>query len=192
MDAAGGSVGGDSMALAIAHGEPGTEPGSGRIIVDVAEEWPPPFNVDAAAPAVVALCREYHVPLLVGDNWGGAWVQRTFIRLGMSYYVEPRPKSELYRECLALLNTGRVSLPDQPTLRRQIMGLVRRVASRGREHIDHRPGAHDDVSNAVAGAVCRVAQISGYQRPRVAPDSQHPARGGYLYIGTPPTDFDLY
>jgi hypothetical protein len=35
----------------------------------------------------------------------------------------------------------------------QLVGLERRTARGGRDTIDHSRGAHDDVANAVAGAV---------------------------------------
>ena len=35
----------------------------------------------------------------------------------------------------------------------QITSLERRTVRGGRDSIDHAPGAHDDVANAVAGAV---------------------------------------
>jgi hypothetical protein len=39
----------------------------------------------------------------------------------------------------------------------QICGLERRTARGGRDSIDHAPGAHDDIANAAAGALVRVA-----------------------------------
>jgi hypothetical protein len=34
-----------------------------------------------------------------------------------------------------------------------MVGLERRTARGGRDSIDHAPGAHDDLANAVAGAL---------------------------------------
>src|SRR4028118_1149534 len=56
------------------------------------------------------------------------------------------------RDLLPLLNSGRVELLDSPRLVAQLCGLERRVARSGRDAIDHAPGAHDDLANAVAGA----------------------------------------
>ena len=35
----------------------------------------------------------------------------------------------------------------------QLIGLERRTARGGRDSIDHAPGAHDDLANAVAGCI---------------------------------------
>jgi hypothetical protein len=52
------------------------------------------------------------------------------------------------------VNARACFLLDDDRLVRQLTGLERRV-SRGvnRDNIDHPPGAHDDLANAVAGAL---------------------------------------
>ena len=59
---------------------------------------------------------------------------------------------------LPLINSGRVELLDRPRLVAQLCGLERRTAWGGRDSIDHGPGGHDDVANAVAGALVAVAE----------------------------------
>ena len=59
---------------------------------------------------------------------------------------------------LPLINSGRVELLDHPRLVAQLCGLERRTAWGGRDSIDHGPGGHDDVANAVAGALVAVAE----------------------------------
>jgi hypothetical protein len=59
---------------------------------------------------------------------------------------------------LPLLNSGRVDLLDNPTLITQLCSLERRTARGGRDSIDHAPGGHDDVANAVAGALVGVSE----------------------------------
>jgi len=44
-------------------------------------------------------------------------------------------------------------LPDNEQLTRELVGLERRTARGGRDSIDHAPGSHDDLANAVAGAI---------------------------------------
>ena len=53
---------------------------------------------------------------------------------------------------LPLLNSGKIELVDHPRLVSQLCGLERRTARGGRDSIDHAPGQHDDLANAVAGA----------------------------------------
>jgi hypothetical protein len=56
-----------------------------------------------------------------------------------------------------MLNSGTIDLLDDDKAINQIVGLERRTARGGRESIDHGPGGHDDVANAIAGAasLCR-------------------------------------
>lgn len=65
-------------------------------------------------------------------------------------------RGEIYRDTLLLLNSGMVDLLDIPHLASQFCGLERRTARGSRDGIDHGPGAHDDVANAVAGALLAV------------------------------------
>ena len=76
------------------------------------------------------------------------------------YEQSARPKSDLYIDLLAAINSRRVSLLDHPKLISQLTALERRVARSGRDSVDHPPGGHDDVANAVAG-LCSAA-ISRY------------------------------
>lgn len=71
-----------------------------------------------------------------------------FEESGIIVKAEAQPKSVIYAELLPLLSSGRVRLLDDPTLRKQLLGLERRPGSGGREIIDHAAGAHDDVINA--------------------------------------------
>ena len=52
-----------------------------------------------------------------------------------------------------------LTLLDHPRMVTQFCGLERRVARGGRDSIDHGPNGHDDVCNAVTGAVLRAAQL---------------------------------
>jgi hypothetical protein len=80
----------------------------------------------------------------------------------MRYTPSTKVKSDLYHELLPLLNAGRVVLPRRDRLLAQLVALERRTArGSGRDSVDHPPGAHDDLANAVAGA-CAVAVKPGY------------------------------
>ena len=48
-------------------------------------------------------------------------------------------------------------LPKSDRLVNQLCGLERRTARSGKDSIDHGPGGHDDLANAVAGAADLVA-----------------------------------
>ncbi len=67
-----------------------------------------------------------------------------------------KPKADIYRELLPLLNAHRCALLDHQRLVSQLVGLERRTARSGHDSIDHAPGGHDDIANAVAGALLLV------------------------------------
>ena len=52
-----------------------------------------------------------------------------------------------------MINSGRVDLLEHPRLVAQLSRLERRTGRGGRDSIDHAPGDHDDLANAVAGAL---------------------------------------
>jgi len=60
-------------------------------------------------------------------------------------------------EFLPALTSGQVELLDVERMKQQFAGLQRRTSGAGRESVDHAIGAHDDLSNAAAGALCKVS-----------------------------------
>ena len=153
VDAAGGS-GQDSMTIAISHME------KDIAVLDVVRERKPPFSPDDVVAEFVALMKSYGIHQAQADRWGGDWVTEAFRKAGITVKPAEKPKSDLYRELLPLLNAKRCSLLDVPRLSAQLVGLERRVARGGRDSIDHAPGSHDDVANAAAGALvmCKTRQ----------------------------------
>ena len=69
---------------------------------------------------------------------------------------------DLYRDLLPLINSNRIRLLDNQKLINQLVGLERRVARGGRNSIDHGPGGHDDIANAVAGLASVTNRYPGY------------------------------
>src|SRR5262249_10905160 len=116
----------------------------------------PPFSPAAVVDDFAALCKFYRVNKVIGDHYGGEFVKEPFRKHGINYEVAKQPKSDLYRDLLPLLNSGRITLPRHDRLISQIVGLERRVTRAGKDSIDHAPHGHDDLANAVAG-VCAVA-----------------------------------
>ena len=87
-----------------------------------------------------------------GGRYGGEWPRERFAAHGVRYEPCEKPKSDLYLNLLPTLNAKRVELLDIPRLVSQLCSLERRAARGGRDSIDHAPGGHDDLANAVAGA----------------------------------------
>ena len=70
--------------------------------------------------------------------------------------LRDKPRSDLYRDMLPAVNSGRVDLLDIDRLTNQLIRLERRTPRGGKDMIDHAPGAHDDSANAVAGAIAAL------------------------------------
>jgi hypothetical protein len=162
-DPSGGSS--DSMTLAIGHAD------GGQAILDVIREVRAPFKPSDVVAEFAALMAQYRLKEVVGDRYAGAWPADAFFEHNVTYRAAERPKSDIYREFLPLLNGGLVELLDHPRLISQLCALERRTARGGRDTIDHQPGGHDDVANAVAGV---LLDLSGGDAPRES-------RGSYEY-----------
>jgi hypothetical protein len=128
------------------------------VIVDAVREVRPPFSPSAVVDDFAVLLKSYRVSKVVGDHYGGEFVKEPFRKNGIGYELCKQPKSDLFRDMLPLLNSGRISLPRHDRLIAQIVGLERRVSRAGRDSIDHAPGAHDDIANAVGGVVGAIGR----------------------------------
>jgi hypothetical protein len=159
VDPSGGSS--DSMALAVAHMQ------GNRVIVDAIRERRAPFSPDDVVEEFAGTMKAYGVSRVHGDRFAAEWPRERFRVHGIEYAVAAKPKSDLYRDLLPLLNSGRVELLDHKRLVAQLCGLERRTARGGRDSIDHPPGAHDDVCNSVAGAVVLAAQAAATDEPKI-------------------------
>jgi hypothetical protein len=145
VDPSGGSA--DSMTLAIAHRD------GNRAVLDAVRERRPPFSPEAVVEEFATLLRSYRIGRVSGDRYAGEWPRERFRAHGLEYGIADKPKSDIYRDLLPVLNGRRVELLDLPRLAGQLCGLERRTARGGRDSIDHPPGGRDDVANAVAGVV---------------------------------------
>jgi terminase large subunit-like protein len=163
VDPSGGSA--DSMTLAIAHR--GTD---GTLVLDALRERKPPFSPEDVVLEFAALLKTYRVRTIAGDRFGGEWPRERFRVVGITYELSNRSKSDLYRDMLPLLNSGKVELLDHSRLLAQLCGLERRTARGGRDSIDHSPGQHDDIANAVAGAVLASSERRGEWFSKITPE----------------------
>lgn len=159
-DPSGGSA--DSFTLSIAHRAP-----DGRGVLDVVREVRPPFGPESVVAEFAAMLKSYKISEVTGDHYAGEWPREQFRKNGITYNTSDDAKSAIYQGWLPLLNSGRVDLLDIPRLIGQACGLERRTSRVGRDTIDHAPGAHDDVVNAAAGALCLV---TGVAQPIVVSD----------------------
>jgi hypothetical protein len=157
VDPSGGSR--DSMTLAIAH------PEGEAVLLDAVREFKPPFSPESVVADMAALLKDYAVSSVTGDRYAGEWPREQFRKAGIEYHVADRPKSDLYRDLLPILNSGRADLLDHRRTLAQLGSLERRASRSGKDAIDHAPGAHDDVANAVAGALLLAKPKAARKRP---------------------------
>jgi hypothetical protein len=141
---------GASMTLAIAHNE------NGIAVLDLIREFRAPFSPEQVVGEICELLERYYVSGVTGDQYGSEWVQERFRTRGFGYEVADKTKNELYRELLPLIKSEMVELLDDRRLIAQLR-LLERTTSRGPERIGPPPRSHDDVANAVAGALVAAA-----------------------------------
>jgi hypothetical protein len=149
VDPSGGSA--DSMTLAVGHREEDV------VVVDAVRERRPPFSPEDVVAEFSGLLKSYHISMIIGDRYAGEWPRERFREHGVSYEPAEKPKSDLYRDMLPAINSRKINLLDDARLLAQLVGLERRTARGGRDSIDHAPGAHYDIANALAG-LCDCTQ----------------------------------
>jgi hypothetical protein len=151
VDPSGGSA--DSMTLAVAHRE------GDRAILDAIREAKPPFSPESVVEEFSKLLKQYSIKTVVGDRYAGLWPRERFYVHGIEYQCSEKPASDLYRDLLPLINSRQVELLDHPKMIAQLCGLERRTARGGKDSISHPPSGHDDVANAVAGALVLATAV---------------------------------
>lgn len=159
VDPSGG--GADSMTLAIAHDQDGT------VLLDAVREEAPGTSPSLVVQRFAETLKSYGIRKVTGDKYAGEWPREQFRKAGIEYSTSDKSKTELYAAFLPLLNSGSCRLIGVPKLEAQLVSLERRTArGTGRDVIDHPQvkGAHDDVANAVAGA---IVLAKGVERRKV-------------------------
>jgi hypothetical protein len=155
-DPSGGSA--DSFALSIGHKDHSRQ----VFVVDALREIKAPFSPENAVYEFARLLKSYDISKIEGDRYAGLWPVEQFRKFGIHYEPSARPKSELYVDLLPLINSRRIELLDDARLINQLCALERRTARGGRDSIDHPPGAHDDLINAVAGVAALNNKYGSY------------------------------
>ncbi len=186
-DPSGGSS--DSMTLALASN---SILGKKAVLVGAWEKTAP-FNPDNVTEEFAEILKTYRVTTATGDRYSAEWVVTRFRSHGILYVPSEKTKSEIYLEFLALTNSDRVRIPSNKRLRAQLVSLERRVSRTGKDSVDHPPAAHDDMANAVAGALVLAAKpAQKFFMPQVIDlgESSPPDPGTWTdpYANLSPTD----
>jgi len=154
LDSSGGKN--DSMCLAVGRFE------NGKSIITRVEEAVPPFDPQEVVASFAGILKEHGVGRVTSDHYAGVWVSDSFIRHGIQVEMSDLSASQLYIECQALMNMGKVTLPaDDEKTARQFLSLERRNRSGGQDAVNHPEGLHDDRANVCAG----LAVVLQRERP---------------------------
>ena len=94
-------------------------------------------------------------------RFAAQWPVEQFLKYGIVVEPSPLTRSELFLECLPMVNSGRCELLENPRLFSQLVHLERRTGPSGKDSVTHRPGSHDDLANAAAGAMVMSTQPIG-------------------------------
>jgi len=175
VDPSGGSS--DSMTLCISHMQ------GSRVIVDLIRERRAPFSPDDVVKEFSDTLRGFGVGRVHGDKYAAEWPRERFRVHEIEYRVADKTKSDLYVSLLPLLNSNRIELLDNQRLINQLTGLERRTSRAGRDSIDHVPGGHDDIANAVAGAASTAAQAAAQPQVPIVSPAIWGSRSGWLGDG---------
>lgn len=95
------------------------------------------------------LLKTYRIATVIGNRFAGLWPRERFNVHGICYQTSESAKSDIYREFLAPINSGKVELLDSPRLVAQLCSLERRTAPGGRSVIDHPQRAHHHEDTAI-------------------------------------------
>ncbi|MCG7853669.1 MAG: hypothetical protein MIO92_14215 [Methanosarcinaceae archaeon] len=140
----------DSMTMAIGHND------SGVVVIDRIEARKPPFSPEQVVEEFCAVLKDYGCHEIVGDRFGGEWVESQFRKRGIVYRPSTLSKSEIYVEAIPLFTMGRILLPKSVELEEEVVGLERKILPTGRQEITHAVGFHDDIVNSTLGAAVNV------------------------------------
>lgn len=144
---------GDAFAMGIAHAERDVA------VLDLLFERRAPFDPGAVITDIAQVLRSYRIREVVGDSFGAELIVSAFRQRGILYKPSELNRTEVYLNALPLFTSGRVKLLDHERLVHQFASLERRTGRAGRDSVDHPQGKgqHDDLANAVAGALVLVA-----------------------------------
>lgn len=128
------------------------------VIVAAVRRWPAPHDPKEVAGEAAAFFRSYGLCSAYTDAYGAELSMSIYRDSGIGLIASEVSTSEAFLGLLPLLSTGRLELPDDPHLRRELLALERRTGRSGRDAVGHPPRGHDDVAAACAHACWAAAR----------------------------------
>ena len=159
VDVSGGR--GDAASAAVAHMD------GDRVILDAVRFWPAPHDPLVVAGEVAKFLALYGLEAARADQYAAEFARSAYREAGVTLMDSEHTRSEVYLAALPLFTTGRIELPPDDRLRRELLALERRTSPSGRDTVDHPRGGHDDVANAAM-----LAAVAAY-RPAATGEGLH-------------------
>lgn len=151
----------DATTLAIGHLE------GEHAVCDLVRAWPAPHSPESVIAEAAALATSYGCYEVTADRYGAQLPVALFARSGVRLVPSELDRSRLYLELVPRALSGSITIPNCPALLRELRGLERKRGFAGRDRVDHRPGAHDDRANALAGVVYLLGKPRNVLEQRV-------------------------
>jgi hypothetical protein len=165
IDPSGG--GSNHYTAAIVHTE-----GSGadeRVVQDIlrgrATRGDSTIDLEAVTAEYADLAKRYRVREVRSDKYGAEWVEQAWRRHGLLFDSDHGfTASDGYLEVEPLFTEGRITVLDDPTLRRELVNLEKTPMAGGKFRVNHprSHGSHADYANAT----CLAAAIASRRRPK--------------------------
>ena len=149
-DASGGAH--DAASACVGHRD-------GKVtIVDAVRRWPAPHDPRAVIAEAAQFFHQYRVRSIEADRYAGQHPASEFRAHGISLDHCEMDRSALYLNLLPRARSVAVQWPNDLALLRELRGLVRKRGFAGKDRVDHRPGAFDDVAVSMAGVVYQATK----------------------------------
>ena len=122
------------------------------VVVDLLRYWTPrkteDINLVEIRDFILELCKEYNVARVTFDQWGSYDMIRYLNRHGVHAEKLSLARPE-YNEFQLAINESRLQGPADDELIKELKNLII-VGANGK--VDHKPGFHNDLTEAVCGA----------------------------------------
>lgn len=121
-----------------------------KVIIAACRRWPSPHDPAKVAGQVAEFLAIYGLNSAIADGYAAEVSKALYRAAGVELLTADVNRSEAYLQMLPLFTGSRIEIPRDPVLRVELLGLERRTGRSGRDSVDHKPFAHDDMANAMA------------------------------------------
>jgi hypothetical protein len=133
-----------------------------KLIVDVIRGRRGPFDPQQLTQDYAALARQYNIREVRGDHYSAEWVASAWRNAGLNYKTSDITASQIYLEALPTFTRNLASLPNHPTLIRELLLFERSPQRSGKDTISHPRNCHDDYSNSCCLLLSMLAGKRGW------------------------------